>query len=68
MNRLRNKNFNSVELYWGLGAENAIFNIIEYFKLVKNGKSRAVIFNLTRKVLDGFYDFSEYVLNGTRNK
>ena len=24
VNRLTNKNFNSVELYWGLGAENAI--------------------------------------------
>ena len=47
VNRLRNKNFNSVELYWGLGPENAIFNIIEYFKLVKNRKSSALIFNLT---------------------
>ena len=36
VNRLRNTNFNSVELYWGLGQENAVFNIIEYFKLVKN--------------------------------
>ena len=38
VNRLRNKNFNSVELYWGLGPENAIFNIIKYFKLIKNRK------------------------------
>ena len=24
VNRLKNKNFNSVELYWGLGSENAV--------------------------------------------
>ena len=38
VNRLRNKDFISVELYWGLCPENAIFNIIKYFKLVKNRK------------------------------
>ena len=36
VNRLRNKNFNSVELYLGLCQENAIFKITKYFKLVKN--------------------------------
>ena len=36
VNRLRNRNFNSVELYWCLGSENGVFNIIDYFKLVKN--------------------------------
>ena len=35
VNRLRNRNFNSVELYLGLCQE-TIFNITEYFKLVKN--------------------------------
>ena len=36
VNRLTNKKFNSIELlvYSGLGPENAVFNIIEYFKLV----------------------------------
>ena len=38
VNRLRNKKFNSVEVYWGFGPENAVFNIIKYFKLVKNRK------------------------------
>ena len=40
VNRLRNKNFNSLELYWGLGQENAIVKIMEYFKLVKNRKKQ----------------------------
>ena len=34
VNRLTNKTFNSIELYWGLGPENAVFNIIKYFQLV----------------------------------